>query len=110
MLVYHRLRKASVDAFIIAELGGEAAAETTLAGVHGLMTLQPHGQEGALLTNGLANIFYVRDRKGVLRAVYVAWHGGGWSVSALSVEYPGRWDDGSQIFSRILVFSNPRML
>lgn len=36
----------------------------------------------------------------VLRAVRVLWYDYGWGVDASSVERPGRWDNGSQVFSR----------
>lgn len=85
---------------IIPELGGEAKAETTLTEVYDLMARQAKGQKGVLLTNGWANIFYVRDKNGVLRAVIVDWIGGGWSVGAFSIGSPFRWLDGSRVFSR----------
>ena len=59
----------SVDGPILAELGGEAKAETTLTEVYSLMEAQKNGENGPLLTNGYANIFYVRDVNGALRAV-----------------------------------------
>ncbi|MEK7195270.1 MAG: hypothetical protein AAB655_01085, partial [Patescibacteria group bacterium] len=72
-LKYGKLSRSSVDGSIIAELGGEEKAETTLAEIFSLMAAQmaaqPSGESGPLLTNGYANIFYVRDAKGVLRAV-----------------------------------------
>lgn len=95
-----KLKKSSVDAPIIAELGGEAKAETALTEVFSLMEKQPNGENGALLTNGYANIFYVRDQHGVLRAVRVGWDDGGWDVRAGSVEIPDMWHDGSRVFSR----------
>lgn len=99
-LRYHKLRQSSVDGPIIAELGGEAKAETTLSEMFSLMEKQKHGEDGVLLNNGWANIFYVKDIAGVLRAVNVCWSDGGWIVFADSVEDPGRWDDGRQVFSR----------
>lgn len=99
-LRYARLRKSSVDAPIIAELGGEVKAETTLAEVYALMAQQPNGENGVLITNGYANIFYIRDIRGVLRAVYVIWDGVGWDVNADPVGDPDEWDDGRQVFSR----------
>ncbi len=95
-----RLRESSLDAPIIAELGGEEKSETTLAEIFSLMEKQPSGEQGKLLTNGYANIFYVRDAKGVLCAVYVRWSEDGWSVFAFSISFPFRWFGGRQIFSR----------
>lgn len=102
-LCYARLKKSSVDRPIIAEIGGEAKAEATLAETFLLMEKQKNGEAGVLLNNGCANIFYIRDKKGVLRAVRVAWRGGGWGVGASSVGDSGRWGDGSRVFFRIPV-------
>ncbi len=99
-LRYAKLRKSSVDTPIVAELGGEAKAETTLTEVFGLMSKQAKAETGVLLTNGWANIFYVRDQNGVLRAVFVHWDDGGWSVHAGELGYPDTWLDGYQVFSR----------
>ena len=45
----------------------------------------------------------------MLRAVYVRWRGDGWDVGAGSVENPGGWGDGYQVFSRnsVLESSEP---
>lgn len=93
------LNRSSVDGPIIAELGSEAKAETTLAEVFALMEKQGNREEGALFTNGYANIFYVRDANGVLRAVSLIWLDGGWRVSALSVASPRGWRAGLRVFS-----------
>lgn len=55
----HRLEKDSLDAPILEELG--ETMETALARMWGLLKKQGHGQKGALLVNGYANIFYLRD-------------------------------------------------
>ncbi len=99
-LRYQNLREASVDGPIIAELGGEAKAETTLAQIYALMKGQKNGETGVPLNNGYANIFYVCDVGSVLRAVSVGWVGVGWGVSARSVENPGGWGGGGRVFSR----------
>jgi hypothetical protein len=99
-LRYHKLRQSSVDGPIIAELGGEAKAETTLSEMFTLMEKQGKSEDGVLLNNGWWNIFYIRDQNGVLRMVFVSRHDGGWHVHALSVENPHRWHDGRQVFSR----------
>lgn len=111
-LRYAKLRKSSTDGPIIAELGGEEKSETMLSDTFSLMEKQKNGEDGALLSNGYANIFYIKDRAGVLRAVDVRWHDDGWYVYAYSVENPNRWDDGSQVFSRnsVLESSKPSAL
>lgn len=101
-LRYHRLCKASVDGPIITELGGEEKSETTLTEMFSLMEKQKNGEDGVLLNNGYANIFYIKDQTGVLRAVYVRWYDGGWGVYSYSVENQGKWSDVSRVFSRSL--------
>lgn len=95
-----KLLEDSLDKPILSDLSDRA--ETTMARVWQLLLLQPKGEEGKLLTNGFANIFYVRDDKGVLWAVYVRWYSGcgDWDVEACSAEFPGRWDAGYQVISR----------
>lgn len=68
---FFRLSK-DTDEFIIAQLGGERKAETTLTELFALLYAQKNGEEGPLLTVG-NNIFYIRDVDGVLRAVTVSW-------------------------------------
>lgn len=98
-LRYAKLKKSLRYELIITELGGEAKAETSLADIWSLLKKQAHGGEGALLTNGYANIFYIRDRSSVLRTVCVGWYGRGWRVAAYSVERPNDWYAHSQVFS-----------
>lgn len=105
-LRYHKLRQFSVDGPIITELGGEAKAETTLSEMFSLMEKQKHGEDGVLLNNGWANIFYIKNDAGVLCAVSVYWGGDGWYVDADSVEYPDGWCDGTRVFSRNLIQQN----
>lgn len=99
-LHYHALKHPSVDGPIIAELGGEVKAETTLTEIFVLMAKQPKGEAGVLLVKGYANIFYVRDQNEVLRAVNVLWIVDGWNLIAFSIEYPDGWFGGFQVFSR----------
>jgi len=99
-LHYHKLRKSSVDSPIITELGGEEKSETTLTEMFSLMEKQKNGEDGVLLNNGYANIFYIRDQNGVLRAVRVRWRDDGWYVFALSVVISDGWSDGYRVFSR----------
>lgn len=96
----HKLRQTSVDGPIIAELGGAEKSETTLAEMFALMEKQGKGEDGVLLNNSYANIFYIKNQNGVLPAVHVSWHGSGWHISASSVDSPCGWDYGLQVFSR----------
>lgn len=102
MLRIHRLEKNSVDSPIIAELGEEAAAETFLAQIWQLLKLQPTGQEGKLLVDGKANIFYVRDDNGTLWAVSCRWDSGyrDWRLEAVPVTDPYGWRSGIRVLSR----------
>jgi hypothetical protein len=99
-LKYGKLSRYSLDGPILAELGGEAEAETTLTELFSLMEAQKNGESGTLLTNGYANIFYIKDVTGRLRAVSAHWRGGGWFVDANAVTCPLSWRDGYQVFSR----------
>ncbi|MFH1225743.1 MAG: hypothetical protein V1684_00450 [bacterium] len=97
-LQYWKLVKNSVDTPIIAELGGEAKAKTTLSCLSYLLGKQRNGEKGVLLTNGRANIFYICDITGALRAVNAYWSGDGWNGDAGSVEDPRSWGAGHQVF------------
>lgn len=60
--------------------------------VASLIEKQSEGQEGILLNNGYANIFYTTSR-----VVLVYWYGGGWGVYGwLRV---GLWCAGSRVFA-----------
>lgn len=98
-LAVHRLEKDSLDQPILAELGD--CAETTMDHFVWLVTQQSKGQDGVLLTNSRANIFYIRDDENVLWAVYARWYSDDryWGVGASSVEDPYGWDAGSQVIS-----------
>jgi hypothetical protein len=97
----HTLTKASLHASIRAELGAEHE-ETKLTHLYELLKKQPKGESAALLTNGIANIFYIRDTKGELWAVHAYWDVGNrdWYVYASSVAHPSEWHAGHQVVSR----------
>ena len=99
MLRYGNLTTSSVDGLIIEELGGEAKAETTLSELYDLLKKQAKGEAGDLLTNGYANIFYIKDTSSVLRAVFVFSRGDGWLVYAFSVGGSAGWRAGRRVFS-----------
>jgi len=99
-LAFHKLEENSRDDRILAELGDRQ--ETTLSQFCALLAEQASGEEGALLTNGWANIFYIRDAKSILRAVIAYWLAdrGGWDVRARSVVHVYEWHAGHQVVSR----------
>lgn len=96
----HTLLKGSLDGPIMEELGGESRVVVTMAVIWELLKAQRSGKSGILLTNGYANIFYVKDATGTLRAVRVYWGGDGWYVFAGSVTRPLAWHAGGRVFSR----------
>jgi hypothetical protein len=84
---------------IVLELGGEEKAETTLAELFSLMKAQKKGENGPLLTDGYANIFFIKDVDGTLHTVNVDWrwrppnYDDGWYVNAGAMTEP-RWNLG----------------
>ncbi|MFZ4648344.1 MAG: hypothetical protein ACOYMB_01770 [Patescibacteria group bacterium] len=91
----------SVNSQIINELGGEERVETSLTELYSLMEAQPNGKMGDLVIKwDQANIFYVRDINGTLRAIRLVWFGDGWDVEARPISSPNPWISGIRIFSR----------
>ncbi|MBP6855850.1 MAG: hypothetical protein KBC26_02705 [Candidatus Pacebacteria bacterium] len=97
------LTRASCDAPIVSELGGEDGIETTLFKINKFLVSQGRGQGGILLTNGHFNIFYVRDIYGELCSVFLYWGGDFWGIESRSLSCLLSYDADSQVFSR-----NPR--
>ena len=92
------LRKPSRDAEVIAELS--IPDDTTLGDLWCLLSLQPNGESGTLLTNAVPNVFYIRDIDGNLGAVDAVWGGAGWEIGASSLDAPTQWLTGRRIISR----------
>lgn len=98
-LAFYKLKEASVDGPIQAELGERP--ETYLSDLWEMLKKQPAGQPGKLLVDGKANIFYIRDVDGTVWAVRAFWFAvNGWYVGASSVEYPYEWDDDYLVVAR----------
>ncbi len=101
-LVVHRLLKGLSNEAIVKALGGEAVAESFLGQMAYLIAFQPHGEEdGVLLVNGWANIFFIKDDNGELWAVYCAWISDDreWHLNAIPISDPVGWRAGRQVFS-----------
>lgn len=100
----YKLLRRSADGPIIAELGGGdniTLITTRWAQMYEMIRVQGRGQEGDLLTNGGANIFFIPDRDGVVWAVHCSWFpGDGWGVDAFPVAGSGTWGAGNHVFSR----------
>ncbi|WP_245258255.1 hypothetical protein [Rhodopseudomonas palustris] len=93
-----RLRRAARASEIVAWLGDRG--ESSLGELWCLLTLQPNGEAGALLTSAVPNLFFVRDRDGKLWTVDVLWGGPGWEIGASAIDGDRPWDAGAQAFSR----------
>jgi hypothetical protein len=100
-LKIHKLEKASLDGPIMEELGITDGKDIKLAHLFQLIEAQAKGNDGPLLTNGYANVAYIKGSDGKLWAVLCIWlsDGGDWDVRAYSVESPDRWSAGGQVIS-----------
>lgn len=74
--------------------------ETSLADIWCLLKRQPNGEAGALLTNAIPNLFFVRDVAGELGVVDVLWSGAGWEVGASSLTRNRPWPAGLRVIAR----------
>ena len=92
------LKGPSNDREIIAELGN--GHEANLADVWCLLRQQGKGEEGALQTNSVPNIFFVRDGTGELGVVDAVWGGAGWEIGASPVGDKRTWSPGTRVISR----------
>jgi hypothetical protein len=95
-----KLKQTISNSKIIAELGGEEKVETTLAEIDALMKHWIRRKAYLLCIFGYANIFYVRDRAGVLRVVYLTFKGDGWNIHVVSILDSDEWDARDQVFTR----------
>ncbi len=102
-LMKTQLTEYMYDSAILNELGQPrpfTAGEFAVI-IRDLLTRQPNGEDGILLTNGYANIFYIRLEDSRVVAVRVRWGSGFrvWDLNAIGLD-DDRWDDGSCVFSR----------
>lgn len=74
--------------------------ETKLSDLWCLLSQQPVGQAGTLLTNATPNILHVRDIDGVLTVVDAVWGGAGWEIGASPVDGAHQWPANSQVIAR----------
>ena len=92
------LSSPSNDSEIIAALGD--GHETNLADVWCLLRRQARGEDGALTTSSVPNIFFVRDGAGELGVVDTVWGGAGWEIGASPMGGTRVWASGTRVISR----------
>ncbi len=98
----HDLAKNMYDSEIRAELPtAHVFSWADLWVIGALVKLQPRGEEGTLLNNGYANIFYLQVGVQVF-VVRVYWHRdhAKWYVNAWKLVEYGRWSEGPRVLSR----------
>jgi hypothetical protein len=92
-----RLRTSVSDRAILDTLGADP--ETSLYDVWTLLSKQSHGEAGPLRTDGLPNVFYVRDGQDQTWTVDTVWSGAGWEVGASRLNSVMR-ESGAHVFAR----------
>jgi hypothetical protein len=97
------------DTEVCKELGDNYVFEASEGGVviAEMINRQPNGEDGDLVNDGKANIFYVHGKDVEVFAVYVYWHAGvrSWFVHASRLD-DYRWNAGYRAFSRNSTFGN----
>ncbi len=97
-----KLTKAMLDSEILSELGDPKPFTPSefAAIIRELISKQPQGEDGPLLTNGYANIFYVKLEDERVVAVCADWHFYYrlWSLNANDLD-GRRWHGGHCVFS-----------
>jgi hypothetical protein len=85
---------------IMDELGEQKTI--LLAHLWELLKKQPKGEDGVLLTNGYANIFYIKGKKGKFWAVACYWYSGlhSWDLCAFPVARQDEWGEGRRTISQ----------
>ena len=92
------LNASAHDKEIVADLGGEDIAEIAMIDFWEQIALQGNGQSGALCIDGLMNIGYAKDVKGVFRTMYTRWFNDGWFLNAY--EFPSvKWYANDRVVS-----------
>ena len=97
----YNLTATSMNNPIIAALGDKDAAKIDIAYIAHLIKAQSNGEEGVLLANGLANIFYVDSCFKELFVLRCHWLSIEcvWQVLSHSIPYSNSSFSGSRIFS-----------
>ena len=95
-----------LDSQILPELGNPPLSKMSelVPSVVALVKEQSNGEDGTLLTNGYANIFYgLSDEDGRMLVLCVFRYGGGWRWRCLELGEFGEWSSGRRVFSQATV-------
>ncbi|MFA6586076.1 MAG: hypothetical protein WCS86_02855 [Candidatus Paceibacterota bacterium] len=84
ILYYGKLSNFLCDSIIVMWIG-EEKIETNLQDIYFLMSKQSHGNKGVLITNGKSNVFHVRDKKNIMRTIYLCWYTG-WYIDSFPTD------------------------
>ncbi len=90
------------------EMGGEQRVRQyafTPDQVAALIDLQPNGEAGRLLTNGVPNLFHVVGESKILFVVSVSWGKGRWCVVPWYPGESGRWAADCRVFRNTRIFA-----
>jgi hypothetical protein len=80
--------------------GDEHKYVTTTADLWRLLNLQPKGEQGLLLTNGDANMFFMRTPSGDLWPITARWRGS-WHIDTPGDDGQGHWSKNRLIITRV---------
>ena len=103
------LHKNMNDTEVCKELGDNYVFEASegCMVIAGMISRQPNGEDGDLVNNGKANIFYVRGKNNEVFTVGVSWDAGvrEWYVDANRLD-DYHWHAGRRAFSRNRIFGS----
>lgn len=97
VLDVYMLLGSAADQTILDGIGGSLAA--SLNDVWALLSRRLRGEAGALRTDGITNVFYVRDNVGKMWAVDTVWGGAGWELGASGLNSAAR-RQGTHVLTR----------
>jgi hypothetical protein len=95
-----KLNRDSTSAELLEQLPAGAEPEVPLSVLFEILRAQSAGERGSLTTDGIVNVFFVRDSMDLLHTVRVHWFGYGWHVGSYPVTRVIPWRTGAQIVTR----------
>lgn len=95
-----KLNRDSTSAELMEQLPDGAEPEVPLSVVFEILRAQSVGERGSLTTDGIVNVFFVRNSMDRLHTVRVHWFGYGWHVGSYPVSRVIPWRTGAHIVTR----------